>query len=110
MTRFETPTKLIGYTGLCARVHQSGDTDRRGPLTKHGPKYLRWALIEAATHACRHPLYKPRYERIKARHGRQRGAKVAQTDLARRLAFAIWHMCTRNQEFAPAGAPCVLAA
>jgi transposase len=110
ITRFETPTKLIGYTGLCPRVYQSGDTDRRGPLTKHGPKYLRWALIEAATHACRHRLYADRYARLKARHGRQRGAKVAQTDLARRLTFAIWHMCTRNQEFAPAGAPCVLTA
>jgi hypothetical protein len=28
----------------------------------------------------------------KARIGRQRGAKVAQVDLARRLAEAIWHM------------------
>jgi hypothetical protein len=38
------------------------------------------------------------------RLGKQRGPKVAQVDLARRLAEAIWHMLTRNQPFAPAGA------
>jgi transposase len=51
--RFPSPTKLAGYTGLCARVYQSRDNDRRGPLSKQGPKYLRWALLEAATAACR---------------------------------------------------------
>ena len=35
--RFPSPEKLTGYTGLCPRVNQSGDRDRRGPLTKHGP-------------------------------------------------------------------------
>lgn len=35
-------------TGLCPRVKQSGATDARGPISKHGPKYLRWALFEAA--------------------------------------------------------------
>ena len=44
--RFSSPEKLTGYTGLCPRVVQSGDSDRRGPLSKHGPRYLRWALLE----------------------------------------------------------------
>ncbi len=108
--RFSSPAKLAGYTGLCPRVHQSGTTDRRGPLTHAGPKYLRWALMEAATHACRHPLYRERHQRMKRRLGRQRGPKVAMVDIARRLAEAIWHMLTRNQPFAPAGATTALAA
>jgi transposase len=37
--RFSSPAKLCGYTGLCPRVYQSGNTDRRGPLTHAGPKY-----------------------------------------------------------------------
>ena len=49
--RFPSPEKLTGYTGLCPRVVQSGESDRRGPLSKHGPTYLRWALIEATMHA-----------------------------------------------------------
>jgi transposase len=104
IARFPTPTKLAGYSGLCPRVYQSGDSDRRGALSKQGPRYLRWALVEAATGACRHPVYRERYQRTKARLGRQRGARVAQVELARRLAEAIWHMLTRNQPFAPAGA------
>ena len=108
--RFASPQKLTGYTGLCPRVIQSGDSDRRGPLTKHGPTYLRWALLEATMHALRHPAYAERYQRNKRRLGKQRGAKVAQIDIARRLAHAIWHMLTRNEEFAPRGAARRLAA
>jgi transposase len=108
--RFRSPQKLTGYTGLCPRVNQSGDKDRRGPLTKHGPTYLRWALLEATMHALKHPAYAQRYQRNKRRLGKQRGAKVAQVDSARRLSHAIWHMLSRNQQFAPRGAAVRLAA
>src|SRR3954466_4103490 len=105
ITRFATPKKLVGYTGLCPTVDQSGGHDRRGELAKNGPKYLRWALIEAATHAARHPVYRNRYQATKTRLGRQRGAKVARIDIARKLAEAIWWMLTTHKPFAPAGAP-----
>ena len=110
ISRFASPEKLTGYTGLCPRVRQSGESDRRGPLSKHGPRYLRWALLEATMHALRHPAYSERYQRTKRRLGKQRGAKVAQIDIARRLSVAIWHMLTRNEEFAPRGAAFRLAA
>ena len=99
ITRFTTPKKLTGYSGLCPIVRQSGGRDDRGPLAKNGPKYLRWALIEAATHAARHPAYRERYERNRQRLGRQRGSKVARVDIARELAGAIWHMLTKNEPF-----------
>jgi len=108
--RFPSPEQLAGYTGLCPRVNQSGEKDRRGPLTKHGPRYLRWALLEATMHALKHPAYAERYQRNKHRLGKQRGAKVAQIDIARRLTHAIWHMLSRNQQFAPRGAAFRLAA
>jgi transposase len=108
--RFASPEKLTGYTGLCPRVNQSGDKDRRGPLTKHGPTYLRWAMLEATMHALKHPAYSGRYQRNKRRLGKQRGAKVAQIDIARRLTHAIWHMLSRKQPFAPRGAAFRLAA
>jgi transposase len=108
--RFASPKKLAGYTGLCPFVRQSGRRDDRGPLAKNGPKYLRWALIEAATHAARHPAYRERYERTKRRLGKQRGSKVARVEIARELSAAIWHMLTRNEPFAPAGpASCLVA-
>jgi transposase len=52
--RFRTPAKVVGYTGLCPRVRQSGEIDRRGRLSKQSPPYLRWALIEAAHNAIRY--------------------------------------------------------
>jgi len=110
INRFASPVKLAGYTGLCPRVYQSGGSDRRGSLSKQGPRYLRWALLEATLHACRHPLYNPRYEQTKRRLGKQRGSKVARVELARTLSHAIWHMLTRDQPFAPASAKGPLAA
>src|SRR6266480_5719473 len=110
VNRFASPRKLAGYTGLCPRVYQSGERDLRGPLAKQGSKYLRWALVEAATHSCTHPAYRDRYQQTKARIGKQRGAKVAQVDLARRLTEAIWHMLSRTERFAPKGATDPLAA
>src|SRR5438045_9773164 len=68
--RFSSPERLAGYTGLCPRVNQSGDKDRRGPLTKHGPTYLRWAMLEATMHALKHPAYSERYQRNKRRLGK----------------------------------------
>jgi transposase len=103
ITRFASPKKLCGYSGLCPKVIQSGASDRRGPLTRNGPEHLRWALIEAATHAARHPAYAAHYERTKRRLGRQRGARVARVEIARKLAEAIWYMLSRSQPFAPAG-------
>jgi transposase len=110
IARFPTPRKLAGYSSLCPRVYQSGERDLRGPLAKQGPRYLRWALVEAATHACTHSAYRDRYQHTKARIGKQRGAKVAQIDLARRLSEAIWHMLSRGEPFAPKGATDPLAA
>ena len=60
-------------------------------------------------HALKDPAYAQRCS-AQARLGKQRGAKVAQIDIARRLAHAIWHMLTRNQQFAPRGAALRLAA
>jgi transposase len=110
ITRFETAKKLCGYSGLCPRVYQSGGQDRRGKLAKNGPKHLRWALVEAAVHAARHPVYVDHYQRTKTRLGRQRGAKVARVEIARKLTEAIWHMLTKGEPFAPAGPTQTLAA
>ena len=63
INRFSSPVKLTGYTGPCPRVSQSGEVDRRGPLAKHGPRYLRWGLMEAAIAASSHPLIKERDQR-----------------------------------------------
>ena len=37
ISRFASPRKLAGYSGLCPRVYQSGERDLRGPLFKARP-------------------------------------------------------------------------
>jgi cob(I)alamin adenosyltransferase len=68
------------------------------------------ALVEAAVHDCHRDVFRDRYERNKLRLGKQRGAKVAPVDVARRISDAIWHMLTRNEPFAPASAKDTLVA
>jgi transposase len=80
------------------------------PTDQARPELPALALLEATMHALRHPAYSERYQRTKKRLGKKRGAKVAQVDIARRLAHAIWHMLTRNEPFAPRGAAFRLAA
>ena len=58
-------------------------------------------MLEATMHALRHPAYAERYQRTKRRLGRQRGAKVAQIDIARKLTEAIWHMLTPTSPSPP---------
>jgi transposase len=51
--RFPVPLQAP-WLGLCPRVLPSGSVDRRGPISKHGPRYRRWAVFEAALNACKH--------------------------------------------------------
>jgi transposase len=89
--RFPTAKKLVGYAGLGAKVHASGQTHRTGGITKQGRKELRRVLIEAAWTAVRYDQHwKEQFEHLAYRIGRQK-AIVA---IARKLLVIIWHVLT----------------
>jgi transposase len=48
LRRFENPRQLMAYLGLVPSEHSSGQTTRRGGITKTGNSHARRALIEAA--------------------------------------------------------------
>jgi transposase len=48
LSRFERPRELMGYSGLVASEHSSGNRVRRGGITKTGNSHLRRVLVEAA--------------------------------------------------------------
>jgi transposase len=48
LSRFESPRKLMAYLGLIPSEHTSGETIRRGGITKTGNREARRMLIEAA--------------------------------------------------------------
>jgi transposase len=87
--RFKDAKHLIGYAGLGASVHDSGQTHATGHITKAGRRDLRGAMVNAANAAVRHhPYWKKEYERLEFRLGRSR-AIVA---IARHLLVAVWHI------------------
>lgn len=93
ITRFSSPQKLVGYSGLGVSVHASGQTYQTGAITKQGRRELRTALIESAWIAVRHhPYWQAQYERLAAR----KGAGKAIVAIARKLLVAIWHVLTKQ--------------
>jgi transposase len=46
--RFENPRKLMGYLGLVPGERSTGDTVRRGSITKMGNPRIRQLLVESA--------------------------------------------------------------
>ena len=87
IARFPSPRQLVGYAGLGARVHDSGQTSRRGRITKAGRKDLRTALVQAAQSAANtHPHWQAELARLQPRLGRNK-AIVA---IARKLLVSVW--------------------
>jgi len=46
--RFANPRELMSFVGMTPSEHSTGDSVRRGPLTKAGNRRARTTLIEAA--------------------------------------------------------------
>jgi transposase len=91
--RFEDAKHLVGYAGMGASVHDSGQMHATGHITKAGRRDLRGAMVDAANAAVRHHLYwKKVFERLEYRLGRSK-AIVA---IARRLLVAVWHILTNG--------------
>src|SRR5712691_5686399 len=81
LSRFRTPRELMGYLGLVPSEHSTGDTVRRGPITKTGNRRARQTLVECAW-SYRHP----------PRVGREKQHKVAAAPPAvREIAWKAQH-------------------
>ena len=46
IARFPTPKDLVGYAGLGAGVHESGQTHQTGRITKQGRRELRGGMVD----------------------------------------------------------------
>ena len=91
--RFEDAKHLVGYAGLGASVHDSGQTYATGHITKAGRRDLRYAMTEAANIAVlHHPYWKKEFGRLEYRLGRSK-AIVA---IARHLLITVWHILKKE--------------
>lgn len=118
--RFESPRQLMGYLGLVPSERSTGDTVRRGGITKAGNGRVRHMLVESAW-TNRHPprigktkLYRleavpPRVREIswkaqtrltaryRALRGRGKKTTVVCTAIARELVGFMWSVAREAQ-------------
>jgi len=96
ISRFSHSKKLVGYAGLGAGVHSSGQKHQEKSITKQGRKELRWILVQAAWAAVRSdPYWMAQYKRLsKIKHPNK--AIVA---IARRLLVSAWHILTKHEPY-----------
>ena len=91
--RFPTSKHLVGYSGLGACLHESGETHYSGHITKQGRKELRYALVEAAWVAVNsHPYWREQYQKLSHRMS----ANKAIVAMARRLLVVVWQVLTER--------------
>lgn len=115
--RFATAPNFMGFTGLTASEHSSGDSRQQGPITKTGNAHLRRILVEAAWKAAARPNFGPAFsrrvagqppevvqyvmaaqQRLHRRYWRiverKRPTQVAAVAVARELAGFVWGLMT----------------
>lgn len=86
--RFDDADAMSAYAGLVPRQYQSGQTDRRGRITKRGSRLLRSALVECAWCAVRYNGWAAAtYARLLANGASKKKAIVG---LARKLLIWLW--------------------
>jgi transposase len=91
--RFPDEDHLVGYAGLGASVHDSGQTRTTGHITKHGRRDIRRVIVQAANKAIQdHPFWKKEFARLEPRLGRSR----AIVRIARMLLMAVWKILTHE--------------
>ncbi len=89
--RFHKASAVSAYIGMVPKELDSGETVRRGPITKHGSRLVRSLLVEVAWAGLRHNRWvRETYQRISG--GKKSRKKIAIVAIGRRLLVRCWAM------------------
>ena len=99
--RFARGDQVASYVGLTPSIHQSGEVEYRGRITKEGDQLLRWLLVEAAhvlltRSQMDHPL-----KRWGLKLAAQKGSAKAKVAVARKLAILLHRLWLNGERFEP---------
>ncbi len=94
--RFPNVGKLCSYAGLVPTMHASGGKIRMGSITKQGSKWLRWILVECASHAVNKS---PHYHALYTRVAQKQGTGTARVAVARSMLRALYAMLKFNRPY-----------
>jgi transposase len=85
--RFASAPQLCSWAGLTPRHRESDTTVRRGPITKQGPRLVRWAAVEATQRLPGASKQAADFHRIADRRGKGIGRVAA----ARKLLTLVFY-------------------
>ena len=98
--RFKSARQVGAYAGLIPRQYQSGNTDRRGWITKRGPRLLRTILLECAWCSLQYNQWaRETYDRI--HHDTKTRKKKAAIAVARKIFVLAWAMMRNEVDYDP---------
>lgn len=101
--RFRNAAEVSAYAGLVPRQFQSGENDRKGRITRRGPRILRKLLVECAWCSLRYNAWAQSvYARLTA--GGTTRKKPAIVALARKLLVRCWAVLRTQQPWRVAAA------
>jgi transposase len=92
---FVLPKYLNSYAGLAPVENDSNGKKGVIKLNCHCNYYLKYAFVQAAHCARKHPKYKVKYDRDVKKHGKM----IAKLNLARRIVKSVYWMLIRQQPF-----------
>ena len=101
MSVFRTSKHLVAWAGCCPRNDQSNRKVKSTRISRAGT-YLKPLLVQVANavvHSDKHPEFKERYRRLKAR----RGHKKAIIAICKMFLTAIWNILSKLEPYNPDG-------
>ena len=100
MSPFPTPAHLASWAGMCPGNNESAGKHRSG-RTRHGSKWLRIALVEAAQAAGRskNTYLSAQYARVRGRRGPGRAAVA----VGHSILVIVWHLLSTGEMYTDPG-------
>lgn len=98
--RFGRSRDVGACLGLRPKVRDSGDRQRRGPITRQGDPQMRWLLVQAA-HASLRSLKDSALKRWAQRLEQRVGKRKAVVALARKIAVLLHRLWITGDSYKP---------
>lgn len=97
INRFENPDQILAYAGLEPSRHQSGNSEFKGHMVKHGSSFLRQTLMNVSESSLLHnPVL---YDFYKKKRQEGKVHRVALFHVAKKLVRIIFTLETHNIDF-----------
>jgi transposase len=98
--QLHNPRELGAFTGLVPSEYSTGERISRGRITHLGNSVLRSLLVEASWASInKDPRLRQFYDRIRAKHHPQFGARKAIVAVARKLTLIIYRVLKEQREY-----------